>query len=94
LELLFAGHETTASAACTLLMQLAKHPEVAEKIRDELCKNGISESGPINYDTINGLTYVNNVVKEILRISPPIGGGFRKALKTFELDVSNVFFLG
>ncbi|XP_064631721.1 cytochrome P450 26B1-like [Lineus longissimus] len=86
LELLFAGHETTASAACTLLMQLAKHPEVTEKIRDELHANGITESGPINYDSINGLSYVSNVVKEVLRIAPPIGGGFRKALKTFELD--------
>ena len=37
---------------------------------------------------INKLKYVNHVVKEALRILPPVGGGYRKALQTFDVDVS------
>lgn len=34
------------------------------------------------------LRYVNCVVKEVLRLLPPVSGGYRTALRTFELDVS------
>nr|XP_006976702.1 cytochrome P450 26C1 [Peromyscus maniculatus bairdii] len=32
------------------------------------------------------LRYVNCVVKEVLRLLPPVSGGYRTALRTFELD--------
>lgn len=35
-----------------------------------------------------GLPYVDCVVKEVLRLLPPVSGGYRTALRTFELDVS------
>lgn len=34
------------------------------------------------------LRYINCVVKEVLRLLPPVSGGYRTALRTFELDVS------
>lgn len=34
------------------------------------------------------LRYVDCVVKEVLRLLPPVSGGYRTALRTFELDVS------
>lgn len=88
LELLFAGHETTSSAACTLVLQLTKHPEVMLKIVDELARYGLTDSIDVDipYDTINKLKYTRDVVKEVLRLTPPIGGGYRKALRTFEIE--------
>ena len=88
LELLFAGHETSASAACSTIRLLASHGHVTEKAHAELCSYGLEDGGELTYDVIGKLTYISNVVKEILRLLPPIGGGFRKALKTFELNVS------
>jgi cytochrome P450 len=38
--------------------------------------------------TLNKMKYLTSVVKEAIRITPPVGGGYRKALKTFEIDVS------
>lgn len=37
---------------------------------------------------LGGLPYVDCVVKEVLRLLPPVSGGYRTALRTFELDVS------
>ncbi|XP_039626990.1 cytochrome P450 26A1 isoform X2 [Polypterus senegalus] len=39
-ELLFGGHETTASAATSLVMFLGLHPEVVENVRKELYAKG------------------------------------------------------
>ncbi|ESO95169.1 hypothetical protein LOTGIDRAFT_189041 [Lottia gigantea] len=87
LELLFAGHATCASAAASLLSQLAKNKSVVDKIAGELLEYGLDEdTKKITLDDINKLTYVSNVVKETLRISPPVGAGFRKVIKSFELD--------
>lgn len=90
LELLFAGHETTASATVTIILQLTKNKDVVSKIMEELKSFGMSHSnyGDLNFETLNKMKYLNNVVKEAIRITPPIGGGYRKVLKTFEIDVS------
>ncbi|KAL4231246.1 hypothetical protein ACF0H5_008828 [Mactra antiquata] len=86
LELLFAGHETTTSATCSLAFYLAKNPEIVRKLKDEFEKFGVEKKTDVNLQELNQLNYLNNVIKEVLRISPPIGGGFRKALKTFEIN--------
>ncbi|XP_007516882.1 cytochrome P450 26C1 [Erinaceus europaeus] len=36
--------------------------------------------------TLGRLRYVDCVVKEVLRLLPPVSGGYRTALRTFELD--------
>jgi len=93
-ELLFAGHETTSSAATSLIMHLALQPQVVQKVQEDLEKHGLLQPDqPLSLEQVGRLTYVGQVVKEVLRISPPVGGGFRKALKTFELDVSVLYFL-
>ncbi|XP_050396659.1 cytochrome P450 26B1-like [Patella vulgata] len=87
LELLFAGHATCASAAASLLSQLAKKRAVVDRIADELKQHGLEDDrSKLSYDVINKLSFVSNVVKETLRISPPVGAGFRKVIKSFELD--------
>lgn len=89
LELLFAGHETTASAACSMILHLAKNPDVVENVTHELAAHGLLRQDALSLDLVvlNKLTYTSNVVKEVLRILPPVGAGFRKALKTFEIEV-------
>ena len=90
LEMMFAGHSTTSSAACSVIMLLGSHPHVMERVSAELRSHDLMHSGDgtdLSYDAINKLKYVNQVVKEVLRVAPPAGGGFRKALKTFEINV-------
>ncbi|XP_019411894.1 PREDICTED: cytochrome P450 26A1 [Crocodylus porosus] len=90
-ELLFGGHETTASAATSLITFLGLHPEVLQKVRKELQGNGLlcspnQDSKPLDMEVLEQLKYTGCVIKETLRLSPPVPGGFRVALKTFELN--------
>ncbi|XP_052770912.1 cytochrome P450 26A1-like [Mya arenaria] len=91
LELLFAGHGTTSSAESYLVYVLTKRPDVCRKIREEMTSYGIFThdlplTDSLSLQLLNKLTYLNSVVKEVLRISPPVGGGFRQALETFEIN--------
>ncbi|MBN3304430.1 CP26C protein, partial [Amia calva] len=95
-ELIFAAHSTTASASTSLILQLLRHPSVAETAKAELetqglnwgihrpqcpaCKERSSSQAP------DGLRYLDCVVKEVLRFLPPVSGGYRTVLRTFELE--------
>lgn len=136
-ELIFAAHSTTASAATSLILQLMRHPDVADRARDELEMEGLiteprgsccSHCGEgsgvcsrvekcdqeeestkpltdkmtcledahrslthvpyLSLEKLSQLRYLDSVVKEVLRYLPPVSGGYRTVLKTFELDVS------
>uniref|UniRef100_A0A670YU50 Cytochrome P450 family 26 subfamily A member 1 n=1 Tax=Pseudonaja textilis TaxID=8673 RepID=A0A670YU50_PSETE len=113
-ELLFGGHETTASAATSLLTYLSLHPKVLQKVRKELqeklrrlCgfKNitcpylglaitgllgNCSQEKLLGMEVLEQLKYTGCVVKETIRLSPPVPGGFRVALKTFELNTTPI----
>lgn len=89
LELLFAGYETTASAACSTVNLMAAHKEVVQRAYTEIVDHGLEgDNQVLTFETLGRLTYINNILKEVLLLLPPIGGGFRKSLKTFELNVS------
>ena len=64
---------------------------MVERIGVELFNPGLShnrEEDNLDLKTLYELEYVDCVVKEILRVAPPVGGGYRKALETFEVNVS------
>ncbi|KAK3746956.1 hypothetical protein RRG08_030366 [Elysia crispata] len=88
LELLFAGHSTTASAATSLLLQLNKHGDVLSKVQAELKSADLSlgEQGDLTMASLGQLEYVTAVVKEVLRLSPPVGGAYRTVLKSFNMN--------
>ena len=76
ITLLFAGHETTASALAWLFYWVHYLPEVQDKLRFEL--NSWDKSS--NYQSINNLTYLNAVISETLRIYPIAAGTFARLL--------------
>ncbi|XP_064319892.1 cytochrome P450 26A1 isoform X2 [Phalacrocorax carbo] len=89
-ELLFGGHETTASAATSLIAFLGLHHDVLQKVRKELQGKGLlcspSQEKQLDMEVLEQLKYTGCVIKETLRLSPPVPGGFRIALKTLELN--------
>ncbi len=83
LLLLFAGHETTTSMLTSFCMSLAQHPDILEKLRIE--QKLISKETPeLNLELLKKMTLLEQVLKEVERLYPPVGGGFRGVIKPFE----------
>jgi retinoid hydroxylase len=96
LSLLFAGHETLTSALCSFCLNLGMYPEILEKCRNE--QNELGNPTELNPDVLNKMPYLEQVLVEVLRHTPPVGGGFKKVIKTCEFsnyilsEGWNVFF--
>ncbi|XP_067656989.1 cytochrome P450 26A1-like [Haliotis asinina] len=87
LELWFAGNDTSSSTTNSTLLALGKDEGVRKQIEEELEENGLlSSDAVLTFDSLKKLTYVGHVVKEVLRVYPPVGGGFRKVKKTMEIE--------
>jgi retinoid hydroxylase len=84
LTLLFAGHETLASALTSLCLLLAHHPEVVATVRAE--QKQLEIEGQMTWEHLNQMSYLEQVLKEALRFIPPAFGAFRKAIKPFEFN--------
>ncbi|GAA1835859.1 cytochrome P450 [Luedemannella flava] len=61
----FAGHETSAAALTWALHLLDAHPDVMERLREEL------GDGPVTMADLPRLPLLLRVVKEVLRLYPP-----------------------
>lgn len=92
MELIFAAHSTTASAATSLVLQLLLHPEVVQRLRLELEAQNLTSSSrlrvpDVSLEQLSQLAYLDRVIREVLRLLPPVSGGYRTVLQTFELEV-------
>lgn len=84
LLLLFAGHETLTSAIASFCLLSAQHPEVSQKMLEEQEKLGINS--PLTMENLKQMNYLEQVLKEVLRLIPPVGGGFREVIESFEFN--------
>ena len=81
LLLLFAGHETLVSSLVSFCLSVGQNPEIGERIKQEQ-EQFHNES--LNLDTLKKMVYLEQVLKEVLRFIPPVGGGFRETIETCE----------
>lgn len=69
--LCLAGFETMASSLCYFTFTLAKHPDVQERVREEI-REAVREQGALDYETVmKRLQYLEQVMNETLRLYPP-----------------------
>lgn len=83
MTMVIAGHETTAVALSFALHLLAKHPQVARDVMDEVdavATNGVSE------DNVGHLELTERVVREAVRLYPPAWIMERQARRDAELS--------
>ncbi|KZN25773.1 cytochrome P450 [Haladaptatus sp. R4] len=83
ITLLFAGHETTAVSLTYTTYLLAQHPEVEAKLVAEL-DEVLGGETPTMAD-LSELTYTEQVVKESMRLLPPVPFITREAKTTDEI---------
>lgn len=82
LTFFLAGHETTANALTWSLYLLARHPEVAQRVREEARALG---DRTLVADDLPRLPYTRQVFSEVMRLFPPAWTIARRALGDFEL---------
>jgi len=68
--LFMAGHATTASALTWTLFLLSQHPRVMSELLDE-CKDELKGELP-TMDQLDGLRLLEAVIKETMRLVPPV----------------------
>ncbi|KRZ67700.1 Cytochrome P450 3A14 [Trichinella papuae] len=69
---LLAGYETSSTAMGFAAWLLAKHPEVQEKLRQEVNMKFNDIQIGQEYDVIHDMPYMNAVMQETLRLYPPL----------------------
>ncbi|XP_017069222.1 cytochrome P450 6g1 isoform X1 [Drosophila eugracilis] len=65
-----AGFETSSSTMSFALYELAKHPEMQKRLRQEINEALLEEGGTLSYEKIQSLEYLAMVVDEVLRMYP------------------------
>ncbi|PIA31741.1 hypothetical protein AQUCO_04900200v1 [Aquilegia coerulea] len=85
LLLMDAGHDTSTSTMMMLMKYLAETPDCYHEVLQEQREIAMQKKPGelLNKDDIQKMKYSWNVVKEVLRLAPPIQGTFRKAKVDF-----------
>jgi cytochrome P450 len=89
MTLFLAGHETTANALAWTIYLLTQHPEIAERVAQEVCPVGI-RSRPSASDAESGLgidegSLLSRVIRESLRLYPPVWAIGRRATQDLQI---------
>lgn len=67
-SILFAGFETSANQVCHAILMLALHQDVQEKAYQEVKEIFGSENAEFTLDTLNELRYLEQVIRETMRL--------------------------
>jgi sterol 14-demethylase len=79
---IFAGHHTTAGTAAWTLLELARRPECMEPVLNEL-DHHFGADGEVTFQSLREIPALENVIKEVLRLHPPLIFLIRKVMQDF-----------
>ena len=79
---IFAGHHTTAGTAAWTLLELARRPEALAVVLKELDEL-FGTDGEVTFQSLREIPALENVIKEVLRLHPPLIFLIRKVMKDF-----------
>uniref|UniRef100_A0AC35TNN3 Cytochrome P450 n=1 Tax=Rhabditophanes sp. KR3021 TaxID=114890 RepID=A0AC35TNN3_9BILA len=84
---LLAGYDTTASVLNFLLFLLAHHQDCQDKLREEMRDViGDRDNKEIRYEDLSKLTYLDQCIKETMRLYPPGSRINRTCVKETEVN--------
>ncbi|KEF62178.1 uncharacterized protein A1O9_00150 [Exophiala aquamarina CBS 119918] len=81
INVLVAGRDTTACLLSWTFFTLIRHPKVFDKLRAEI-KTTCPDPSQLNRTDLRRMTYLQNVIKETLRLYPSVPVNTRTAIKT------------
>ncbi|XP_037875026.1 cytochrome P450 4c3 isoform X1 [Bombyx mori] len=94
LTLTVAGTDTSAVAIGFTLELLSKYPEIQEKVYKELREVFCDSERPLIKEDLEKMKYLERVVKESLRLFPPVPFIIRKVLEDMTLPSGSVLPAG
>ncbi|MGB0972031.1 MAG: cytochrome P450, partial [Mycobacterium sp.] len=71
ISLMFAGHHTSAGTSSWTLIELIRHPEIYGEVQREL-DDLYSDGQEVSFHALRQIPMLDNVVKETLRLHPPL----------------------
>lgn len=80
--LAFAGHDTTTSMLTSMCLRLAQNPEVLRRCREE--QFALNLGAELSTNDLGRMTYLDQVLKEIERLDPPVAAGMRGVIEPFQ----------
>jgi cytochrome P450 len=83
MTIFLAGHETTANALAWTLLLVSEHPEERQRLEAEV--DGVAGTGPVTVGHLPALPRVEMVLKESMRLYPPVWILGRSAVKPDEV---------
>ncbi|KAG6861673.1 hypothetical protein C0995_013242 [Termitomyces sp. Mi166 len=89
--ILLAGHETSATSLCWVLLELARHPEFQDRLRAEIRATEIASGRKCSSFTasdLDGMQYLAAILKESMRFHPALYQNYRQAAKDDVLPLS------
>ena len=71
ISLMFAGHHTSSGTSAWTLIELIRHPEIYAEVRNELDEL-YADGQEVSFHALRQIPKLDNVVKETLRLHPPL----------------------
>uniref|UniRef100_A0A8C8SC68 Cytochrome P450 3A n=1 Tax=Pelusios castaneus TaxID=367368 RepID=A0A8C8SC68_9SAUR len=84
---IFAGYETISSILCYMAYSLATHPDVQQKLQEEI-DSLFPNQAPLTYDALVQMEYLDMALSETLRLFP-FGGRIERTCKK-DIEVNGV----
>ncbi len=87
LTMLLAGHDTTALVLTYMWALLSDHPDVERRVHEEVDElfAGINDPAAVTAADVRELTTLRNVLRETMRLYPPVYALFRQADRPTEI---------
>lgn len=84
ISLMFAGHHTSAGTSAWTLIELLRNPEIYARVTKELDKL-YGDGREVSFHALRQIPHLENVIKETLRLHPPLIILMRLAKGEFEV---------
>lgn len=82
---IFAGHHTSSGTTAWVLIELLRHPEWMSAVTGEL-DTLFGEKGDVTFESLRQIPKLESVLKEVLRLHPPLIILMRKVLQDFQVE--------
>ncbi|XP_065206721.1 mucin-4-like [Planococcus citri] len=85
-----AGFETSSSTLSFMLLELAQHPHIQDKLRQEIRSVLENNDNQLTYEILKEMKYLDMVIAETLRKYPITGNLVRECTKGYKIPDSKI----